>query len=129
MLDSLSEIRLLAQSSLRYRRQILSMKHFFAKLDATVLLLDDLTADAHDKTVHSVVHGVVRLEEEAPLYGAERRRMRVMKYRGSRYRGAGELAPLMWGKSRGATWPFVVIPGYALDVALPLRLNRSRQPV
>lgn len=87
VLDSLSEIRLLAQSSLRYRRQILAIKYFFARSGATVLLLDDLTADTLDKTVHSVVHGVVRLEELAPAYGAERRRLRVMKYRGQHYRG------------------------------------------
>jgi circadian clock protein KaiC len=87
VLDSLSEIRLLAQSSLRYRRQILSLKHFFANRSATVLLLDDLTSDAMDKTVHSVVHGVVQLEELAPDYGAERRRLRVVKYRGSAFRG------------------------------------------
>lgn len=87
VLDSLSEIRLLAQSSLRYRRQILALKHFFAKFDATVLMLDDLTAELADKTVHSVAHGVVRLEELAPSYGAERRRARVIKYRGVKFRG------------------------------------------
>jgi len=87
VLDSLSEIRLLAQSSLRYRRQILALKHYFARSGATVLMLDDLTTDANDKTVHSVAHGVVRLEELAPEYGAERRRMRVIKYRGRRFRG------------------------------------------
>ena len=87
VLDSLSEIRLLAQSSLRYRRQVLALKHYFARQDATVLMLDDLTADTHDKTVHSVAHGVIRLEELAPDYGAERRRLRVVKYRGRRYRG------------------------------------------
>src|ERR1700726_4281466 len=87
VLDSLSEIRLLAQSSLRSRRQILAIKHYFAKFNATVLMLDDLTAEAADKTVHSVAHGVIRLEELAPAYGAERRRMRVLKYRGRRYRG------------------------------------------
>lgn len=87
VLDSLSEIRLLAQSSLRYRRQVLALKHYFAKQDATVLMLDDLTSDAHDKTVHSIAHGVVRLEEVAPDYGAERRRLRVIKYRGRRFRG------------------------------------------
>lgn len=87
VLDSLSEIRLLAQNSLRYRRQILALKHYFAKHGATVLLLDDLTSDLLDKTVHSVVHGVIRLEELAPDYGAERRRMRVMKYRGTKFRG------------------------------------------
>lgn len=87
VLDSLSEIRLLAQSSLRYRRQILAMKHYFAKAGATVLMLDDLTTDTLDKTVHSVAHGVIRLEEAAPNYGAERRRLRVIKYRGRRFRG------------------------------------------
>ena len=66
VLDSLSEIRLLAQSSLRYRRQILALKHYFARQGATVLLLDDLTSDTLDKTVHSVVHGVIKLEETAP---------------------------------------------------------------
>jgi circadian clock protein KaiC len=87
VIDSLSEIRLLAQSSLRYRRQVLALKHYFAKRGATVLLLDDLTTDSLDKTVHSVAHGVVRLEELAPEYGAERRRVRVLKYRGRKFRG------------------------------------------
>ncbi|QNQ08468.1 ATPase domain-containing protein [Sphingomonas alpina] len=87
VLDSLSEIRLLAQSSLRYRRQILALKHYFSRHEATVLMLDDLTADVMDKTVHSVAHAVIRLEELSPNYGAERRRMRVLKYRGRRYRG------------------------------------------
>ena len=87
VLDSLSEIRLLAQSSLRYRRQILAIKHFFTKHDMTVLLLDDLTSDATDHTVHSIAHGVIRMEERAPDYGPEKRRLRVIKYRGHKYRG------------------------------------------
>jgi circadian clock protein KaiC len=87
VLDSLSEIRLLAQSSLRYRRQILALKHYFARSEATVLMLDDLTSESNDKTVHSVAHGVLRLEELSPDYGAERRRMRVIKYRGRHFRG------------------------------------------
>src|SRR6202012_2945223 len=87
VLDSLSEIRLLAQSSLRYRRQILAIKHYLASYGATVLMLDDLTAEAGDKTVHSVAHGVIHLEQLTPAYGAERRRIRIMKYRGQRYRG------------------------------------------
>ena len=86
VLDSLSEIRLLAQSSLRYRRQILALKHYFAQRDVTVLLLDDMTAEVLDKTVHSVAHGVMRLEELTPDYGAERRRLRVLKYRGQAFR-------------------------------------------
>lgn len=87
VLDSLSEIRLLAQSSLRYRRQVLALKHFFARHSATVLLLDDLTAESADKTSHSIVHGVIRLEELSPNYGAERRRVRITKYRGQQFRG------------------------------------------
>jgi circadian clock protein KaiC len=87
VIDSLSEIRLLAQSSLRYRRQILALKHFFSRSEATVLLLDDMTADNLDKTVHSVVHGVIHLEQLAPDYGSERRRLRVIKYRGQSFRG------------------------------------------
>src|SRR5204862_2087780 len=87
VIDSLSEIRLLAQSSLRYRRQILALKHYFARHQSTVLLLDDLTADSPDKAVHSVAAGVIRLEEMSPDYGAERRRARVIKYRAQGFRG------------------------------------------
>lgn len=97
VLDSLSEIRLLAQSSLRYRRQILAIKHYFAKFNTTVMLLDDLTADVADKTVHSVAHGVLRLEELAPAYGAERRRARVIKYRGVKFRGGYHDATITTG--------------------------------
>jgi circadian clock protein KaiC len=87
VLDSLSEIRLLAQSSLRFRRQILALKHYFSRAGVTVLMLDDLSSDANDRTMHSVAHGVIRLEELSPEYGSERRRLRVIKYRGQRYRG------------------------------------------
>jgi circadian clock protein KaiC len=87
VLDSLSEIRLLAQSSLRYRRQLLAIKHYFARSGATVLALDDLTTDVLDKTAHSIAHGVICLEQLTPNYGAERRRMRVTKYRGRAFRG------------------------------------------
>lgn len=87
VLDSLSEIRLLAQSSLRYRRQILALKHYFARSGATVMMLDDLSSEVNDRTMHSIAHGVIRLEELSPEYGAERRRLRILKYRGQRYRG------------------------------------------
>lgn len=87
VLDSLSEIRLLAQGSLRYRRQLLALKHYFAARKTTVLMLDDLTSEPGDRTVHSIAHGALRLEELAPEYGAERRRLRVIKYRGHGYRG------------------------------------------
>ena len=87
IIDSLSEIRLLAGSSLRYRRQILALKHYLARNAATVIMLDDLSADVNANTVHSIAHGVVRLEELAPDYGAQRRRLRVLKYRGQNFRG------------------------------------------
>ncbi len=85
--DSLSEIRLLAQSSLRFRRQLLALKHYFARHGATVVLLDDLTAEANERTMHSIAHGVINLSESAPDYGAERRRLRVVKCRGQSFRG------------------------------------------
>jgi circadian clock protein KaiC len=85
--DSLSEIRLLAQDSLRYRRQILALKQFFIGRQCTVLLLDDGTSDGSDLQLHSIAHGVVSLEQLAPIYGAERRRLRVMKFRGTSFRG------------------------------------------
>jgi circadian clock protein KaiC len=85
--DSLSEIRVLAQSSLRYRRQVLALKHFFARRRSTALFLDDLTDVAEDLSLHSLAHGVVRLEQLAMGYGAERRRLRVFKMRGRRFHG------------------------------------------
>src|SRR5690606_22503026 len=71
----------------RYRQQILALKHYFGQRHATVLMLDDMTAEVDDRTVHSVAHGVVRMEQLIPEYGAERRRLRVMKYRGQQFRG------------------------------------------
>jgi circadian clock protein KaiC len=85
--DSLSEMRLLAQSSLRYRRQILALKQFFIGRKCTVLLLDDGTAEGSDLQLQSIAHGVISLEQSAPLYGPERRRLRVIKLRGSEFRG------------------------------------------
>ena len=85
--DSLSEFRLLAQNSLRYRRQILALKQFFIGRKCTVLLLDDGTSDDSDLQLQSIAHGVISLEQLAPVYGAERRRVRVIKLRGSRFRG------------------------------------------
>src|SRR6516165_5487403 len=75
--DSLSEVRLLAQNSLRYRRQILALKHFFAGRRCTVLLLDDLSSNEGDLQLHSIAHGVITLQQVALDYGAERRRLRV----------------------------------------------------
>jgi circadian clock protein KaiC len=100
VLDSLSEIRLLAQSSLRYRRQILALKHYFAGRGATVLMLDDLTTDINDKTVHSVAHGVIALEDLPRDYGPERRQLRVVKFRGRRFRGGYHDYAIMTGGVR-----------------------------
>jgi circadian clock protein KaiC len=85
--DSLSELRLLAGSSLRYRRQILALKQFFTGRMCTVLLLDDLTASDQDLQVQSIAHAVIRLEQLNPDYGASRRRLVVSKYRGKEFRG------------------------------------------
>lgn len=85
--DSLSELRLLAGSPLRYRRQILALKQFFSTRDCTVILLDDLTATDRDLQVQSIAHGVVMLEQLNSQYGSDRRRLRVVKYRGVNFRG------------------------------------------
>jgi circadian clock protein KaiC len=85
--DSLSEMRLLAQNSLRYRRQILALKNFFGGRRCTVLLLDDLSSHDDDLQLHSIANGVITLEQLALDYGAERRRLSVVKMRGKKYRG------------------------------------------
>ena len=85
--DSLSEIRLLSQGALRFRRQVLALKHFFATRHCTVLFLDDLTQNEEDLGLHSLAHGVIRLEQIALTYGAERRRLRVFKMRGRAFHG------------------------------------------
>ena len=86
VIDSLSEIRLLAQSSLRYRRQVLALKHYFAQHESTVLMLDDLTTETTDRAVHSIAHSVIHLDQLAPIYGGDRRRLRVAKCRGQAFR-------------------------------------------
>lgn len=87
VIDSLSELRLLAQSPIRYRRQILALKHFFSTRRCTVLLLDDKSATGSDLQLHSIAHGVISLEQTLSGFGAQRRRMHVVKMRGLRYRG------------------------------------------
>lgn len=85
--DSLSELRLIAGSPLLYRRQILALKHFFAGRNCTVLMLDDMTSSDRDLQVQSIAHAVLLLEQNNPDYGVERRRLRVVKYRGVNFRG------------------------------------------
>ena len=87
VLDSLSELRLIAQNALRYRRQVLALKQFFAGRDCTVLMLDDRTGGIEDDHLQSIAHGVVVLEQLANQFGAERRRVRVSKMRGVAFRG------------------------------------------
>lgn len=87
VVDSLSELRLLAQNALRYRRQILALKQFFASRDCTVLLLDDRSSEPGDLRLHSIVHGVISLDQTATGFGAERRQLRVVKMRGIKYSG------------------------------------------
>ena len=84
--DSLSEMRLLAQNPLRYRRQILALKQFFSARACTVLLLDDKTSQS-DQHLHSIAHGVISLEQVAKEFGKERRRVNIIKMRGLRFRG------------------------------------------
>ncbi|WP_420475764.1 ATPase domain-containing protein [Noviherbaspirillum sp. ST9] len=86
VLDSLSELQLLADNALRYRRQVLAYKQFFASRSCTVLLLDDRTASTSDLQVHSIAHAVISLEQKPQEYGVDRRRIRVSKYRGVSFR-------------------------------------------
>ena len=87
VLDSLSELQLLAESPLRYRRQVLALKQFLADKGCTTLFLDDRTAVSGDLQVRSVAHGVIMLEMISQAYGSERRRVRIVKYRGIAFRG------------------------------------------
>lgn len=85
--DSLSEMRLLAQEPLRFRRQILGLKQFFAPRQATVLLLDDrTTTEGGDPQLHSLSHGVISLARRTLDYGVTRRQVEVRKVRGSAFR-------------------------------------------
>jgi circadian clock protein KaiC len=84
--DSLSELRLLAQNALRYRREVLNLKTYFSTKQCTVLLLDDRTSDPGDQQLQSLAHGVISLHQRAPDYGGDRRRLRVTKLRGAAFR-------------------------------------------
>lgn len=85
--DSLSEMRLLAQSALRYRRQVLALKQHFSESGCTVMMLDDQSSETGDLQLQSLAHSVIQLEQLSPVYGAERRRLRVVKVRGVAFRG------------------------------------------
>ncbi len=84
--DSLSELRLLAREPLRFRRQLLALKQYFAGRDCTVLMVDDHTAGEEQRDIQSIVHGVIRLENLAREYGTKRRRLEILKMRGVLFR-------------------------------------------
>ncbi|MES2711633.1 MAG: ATPase domain-containing protein, partial [Pseudomonadota bacterium] len=135
--DSLSEMRLLAQNSLRYRRQILALKHFFTRRACTVLMLDDMSSQGDDLQLHSIVHGVIFLEQIAVDYGGERRRLRIVKMRGMPYRsgyhdfniatGGLEIFPrLVASEHHRVSDPGVVSSGHeGLDVMVGGGLHRG----
>lgn len=114
VLDSLSDMRLLARDPLRFRRQILALKDFFASHGVTVLLLDDQSVDDTDRQLHSLAHGVLRLEQIALLHGAERRQLRITKLRGVRFHSGYH--------------DFVIRTG-GLEVFPRIRLGISTSPV
>ena len=120
--DSLSEMRLLAQNPLRYRRQILALKQFFGSRDCTVLLLDDKTATS-DQHLHSIAHGVISLEQIAKEFGKERRRVNIIKMRGIRFRGGYHDYALETG---GITmFPRLVASEHILDFTPQMRSTGS----
>ncbi len=86
VIDSLSELRILAQDALRYRRQILAFKQYFTGKQSTVLMLDDRTGTERDLQLQSIAHGVISLEALPRDYGVKRRRMEIVKLRGSSFR-------------------------------------------
>lgn len=120
--DSLSEMRLLAQNPLRYRRQILGLKQFFSTRGCTVLLLDDKTSKA-DQHLHSIAHGVLSLEQMPQEYGKERRRVNVIKMRGIKFRGGYHDYALETGGIR--MFPRLVASEQELEVALVTKSTGS----
>ncbi len=100
VIDSLSEFRLLSQNASRYRRQVIALKQFFGSRCCTVLLLDDGGGNEGDPHLQSIAHGVIQLEQLAPAYGAERRRLRVLKLRGVKFRGGFHDMKLETGRIR-----------------------------
>jgi circadian clock protein KaiC len=86
VLDSLSELQLLSGSPLRYRRHVLALKQYFARRSCTAILLDDKTSLKGDQQVRSIAHCVISLQQAESAYGAERRMVRVLKYRGVAFR-------------------------------------------
>jgi circadian clock protein KaiC len=84
-LDSVSELKILSQTSVRYRREILGLKQFFAGRKCSVLVLDDLTTREDEQQLQSIAHGVIRMERDSREYGTTRRQIHVVKMRGVRF--------------------------------------------
>ncbi len=130
VLDSLSELRLLAQTLLRYRRQVLALNQFLAGRNCTALFLDDRTTESIDTQVHSVAHGVIALDRTVPAYGPVLRQLRITKFRGSDFisgrqdciltRGGLEVFPRLTPNEHGAVFSRDVVPSGvpALDALL-----------
>jgi circadian clock protein KaiC len=124
--DSLSELRLLAQTSLRYRRQILALKQYFSQRKCTVLLLDDNTADGADLQLQSIAHGVISLESRSPAYGRAMRQLQVIKFRGSDFdsgyqhfairRGGIEVFPRLVAREHGKEFRQQAVPSGVNDL-------------
>jgi circadian clock protein KaiC len=135
--DSLSELRLLAQNPLRYRRQILALKQFFSRRQCTVLVIDDQTGEGTDMHLHSISHGVIGLERRAPEYGVLRRRLQVAKLRGQEFRegyhdfrivrGGVEVYPRLVAAGHPAAYPREAVKSglEALDALLAGGLARG----
>jgi circadian clock protein KaiC len=114
VLDSLSEMRLVSQTSLRYRRQVLTLKQFFAGRQCTVLMLDDRTTADDDRQLQSLAHGVLSLESRIMEYGNERRRLRIVKLRGVQPRGGYHELSIVKGGLR--VFPRLVAAEHRPDV-------------
>jgi circadian clock protein KaiC len=114
VIDSLAEMRLLAQEPLVYRRQVLALKHFFVGRNCTVLMLDDRRPGAADQQFHSLVNGIITLDQSTPPYGAKRRRLEVVKLRGAKFiDGSHDFAILTGGV---AVYPRVAVSDGQIEV-------------
>jgi circadian clock protein KaiC len=87
VVDSLAELRLLAGSALRYRRHVLALKRFFSDRHCTALVIDDRSSHEGDQHVQSIAHGLIVMQQEEREHGADRRKLRIAKYRATAYRG------------------------------------------
>jgi circadian clock protein KaiC len=121
--DSLSEMRLLAQDPLRYRRQVLALKHFFASRKCTVLMLDDKTSDPGDLQLHSIAHGVISLEQTPQRFGAERRQIRIAKMRGTRFKSG--FHDFLLDTGRVEVFPRLVAADHAREFVATARTTGS----